>query len=55
MRLFKFKVSYLGAYWMRALKRSGNLFNFLKIKEYNHFLHAGLWSKYATFELAECF
>ena len=55
MRLFKFKVSYLGAYWMRALKRSSNLFNFLKIKEYNYFLHAGLWSKYATFELAECF
>ena len=51
MRLFNFKVSYPGAYWMQALKRSGNLFNFLKIMEYNHFLHAGLWSMLLLSEL----
>ena len=49
-----FKFFYPEAYWMYALKRNRCLFNFSKIKEYDYFLHAVLWSKQVNFELI-CF
>lgn len=34
-----------------TLIKAGRLFTFLKIKEYNYFLHAGLWNEEITFAL----
>ena len=45
------QVFYSGAYCMQAPERSGCLFSFLKIKEYDYFLLAYLWSKQVTLSL----